>query len=538
MASRDPLEEEFREFVAARSGALLRTAYLLAGDWATAEDLLQTALTKTYLAWKRLGGIEAVEPYARRVLVNTSTSWWRRRWHGERPDRGAARAGRRRRDRAAARPGRALAAPAGAARPAAGRAGAALLRGHVGGADRRAAGDLPGHGEEPDLPGAGHAAPPARRRGRAGPGRRAASRAAADRPDVPHRPAVRTSAGTVRSGGAGTPTRRAPATGVTGAPPPGRPSGTRAGPTAPRPTARPLRRAPSRSARRSCCPSPRRPCQSAPAPVTSSERSPAPVRQPDRRAAASLPGAHVTSWNGRCGRPSRTRSPSPARCAPTRPGRRSGGPPDPATPVPVAGLALGGGHHRPGQRGHGPARRRPPAGRARPIVVIGDPDPSGRPTPRPTVAVPLARTVARNTRGRPARRPARWSAADGKRLVLPGVGPVERAHVLPNGGGWLVIGAQTAAGRYPLGRPRRRAAQVLLAGADADRPVARTAGRWPGATAPTCCRREWSAPSSSRPVRTPTPAGADPVRFVGDGVLVASSTGRADAPLAARRRGS
>lgn len=85
MASRDPLEEEFRDFVAARSAALLRTAYLLTGDWATAEDLLQTALTKTYLAWKRLGGIEAVEPYARRVMVNTSTSWWRRRWHGERP---------------------------------------------------------------------------------------------------------------------------------------------------------------------------------------------------------------------------------------------------------------------------------------------------------------------------------------------------------------------------------------------------------------------------------------------------------------------
>ncbi|HEU5110742.1 MAG TPA: SigE family RNA polymerase sigma factor [Micromonosporaceae bacterium] len=85
MTARSTLEEEFREFVAARSAALLRTAYLLAGDWATAEDLLQTALTKTYLAWKRLGEIEAVEPYARRVLVNTATSWWRRRWHGERP---------------------------------------------------------------------------------------------------------------------------------------------------------------------------------------------------------------------------------------------------------------------------------------------------------------------------------------------------------------------------------------------------------------------------------------------------------------------
>jgi RNA polymerase sigma-70 factor (sigma-E family) len=85
VTDRHSVEDDFREFVAARSPALLRTAYLLTGDWATAEDLLQTALTKIYLAWRRLGEIEAVEPYARRVLVNTSISWWRRRWHGERP---------------------------------------------------------------------------------------------------------------------------------------------------------------------------------------------------------------------------------------------------------------------------------------------------------------------------------------------------------------------------------------------------------------------------------------------------------------------
>jgi RNA polymerase sigma-70 factor, ECF subfamily len=81
----DRIDEQFREFVAARSAALLRTAYLLTGDWAHAEDLLQTALTKTYLAWRRLGAIDCVEPYARRVLVTTATSWWRRRWHAERP---------------------------------------------------------------------------------------------------------------------------------------------------------------------------------------------------------------------------------------------------------------------------------------------------------------------------------------------------------------------------------------------------------------------------------------------------------------------
>jgi RNA polymerase sigma-70 factor (sigma-E family) len=79
------IEREFRTFVTERSATLLRTAYLLGGDWATAEDLLQIALTKTYLAWRRLGEIEAVDAYARRVLVNTATSWWRRRWHGERP---------------------------------------------------------------------------------------------------------------------------------------------------------------------------------------------------------------------------------------------------------------------------------------------------------------------------------------------------------------------------------------------------------------------------------------------------------------------
>jgi RNA polymerase sigma-70 factor (sigma-E family) len=83
---RDPAAElEFRDFVAVRSAALHRTAYLLVGDWALAEDLVQTALVKTYVAWRRLDGVAAVEPYARKVMVNTATAWWRRRWRGERP---------------------------------------------------------------------------------------------------------------------------------------------------------------------------------------------------------------------------------------------------------------------------------------------------------------------------------------------------------------------------------------------------------------------------------------------------------------------
>ncbi len=59
--------------------ALLRTAYHLTGNRADAEDLLQAALAKTYLAWDRIREREAVDGYVRRVLVNTQTSWWRRR---------------------------------------------------------------------------------------------------------------------------------------------------------------------------------------------------------------------------------------------------------------------------------------------------------------------------------------------------------------------------------------------------------------------------------------------------------------------------
>ena len=79
----------FEEFVAARSGSLLRTAFLLTRDHALAEDLLQTVLTKAYLAWGRVDG--APEPYVRRILVNTYASWWRRKWNGEKPTGGAAR---------------------------------------------------------------------------------------------------------------------------------------------------------------------------------------------------------------------------------------------------------------------------------------------------------------------------------------------------------------------------------------------------------------------------------------------------------------
>lgn len=81
-----PTDEQFTELVHAAWPALYRTAYLLVGHRGDAEDLVQTALAKTYASWGRVREVDAAAGYARTVLVNTATSWFRRRgWRAERP---------------------------------------------------------------------------------------------------------------------------------------------------------------------------------------------------------------------------------------------------------------------------------------------------------------------------------------------------------------------------------------------------------------------------------------------------------------------
>src|SRR5213080_3905416 len=70
------VDPSFDAFVADRSTALLRTAYLLTGDRGYAEDLLQTALLRVFRHWSRAR--EAPEAYARQVLVNLSRDRLRR----------------------------------------------------------------------------------------------------------------------------------------------------------------------------------------------------------------------------------------------------------------------------------------------------------------------------------------------------------------------------------------------------------------------------------------------------------------------------
>jgi RNA polymerase sigma-70 factor (sigma-E family) len=77
--------EGFAQFVEARQRALQRTAWLLTGDWALAEDLVQTALARSWPRWERIRRRDDPEIYVRRVMVNTWASWSRRRWRGEHP---------------------------------------------------------------------------------------------------------------------------------------------------------------------------------------------------------------------------------------------------------------------------------------------------------------------------------------------------------------------------------------------------------------------------------------------------------------------
>ena len=70
--------DDFRQFMAARSAALLRTAYLLTGDRGHPEDLVQSALTKAYRHWGKVRRSGVPEAYVRRILVNERNSRWRR----------------------------------------------------------------------------------------------------------------------------------------------------------------------------------------------------------------------------------------------------------------------------------------------------------------------------------------------------------------------------------------------------------------------------------------------------------------------------
>jgi RNA polymerase sigma-70 factor (sigma-E family) len=76
---------EFDRFVAGRYASLVRSAFLLIGDRGEAEDLVQSALYRTFRSWHRLTAAEAAEAYTRTTMLRLALRWRRRRWRGEIP---------------------------------------------------------------------------------------------------------------------------------------------------------------------------------------------------------------------------------------------------------------------------------------------------------------------------------------------------------------------------------------------------------------------------------------------------------------------
>jgi RNA polymerase sigma-70 factor (sigma-E family) len=70
---------EFEEYVRTRQDALLRSARRLVPDPVDAQDLLQTALARTYRRWDGIADKSLADAYLRRVMINTRTEWWRAR---------------------------------------------------------------------------------------------------------------------------------------------------------------------------------------------------------------------------------------------------------------------------------------------------------------------------------------------------------------------------------------------------------------------------------------------------------------------------
>ncbi|WP_301035897.1 SigE family RNA polymerase sigma factor [Nocardioides sp.] len=84
MAMEQPGLEDFEAFVAAHERSLRRTAYLMCGDWARAEDATQDGLLKLYRSWPRLDRGPALRSYAHRAVTTAVLDQARRPWRRER----------------------------------------------------------------------------------------------------------------------------------------------------------------------------------------------------------------------------------------------------------------------------------------------------------------------------------------------------------------------------------------------------------------------------------------------------------------------
>ena len=84
----DPAPDDagFREWMIVRASTLRRKAFLLCGDWAAADDLVQDVLVAMYPRWSRIVRGGHVDAYANRVLVGSMSTHGAVRGGGNDPD--------------------------------------------------------------------------------------------------------------------------------------------------------------------------------------------------------------------------------------------------------------------------------------------------------------------------------------------------------------------------------------------------------------------------------------------------------------------
>lgn len=78
-------QEAFREYVLARKATLLRTAYLLSGDWHRAEEIVSTTVVKLYTKWRKIAAAGNPDAYVRKIVVRVWLDETRRPWRREQP---------------------------------------------------------------------------------------------------------------------------------------------------------------------------------------------------------------------------------------------------------------------------------------------------------------------------------------------------------------------------------------------------------------------------------------------------------------------
>ena len=81
--STEQRDAAFSDFVRARRTHLRRVAYAICGDWHRADDLVQTALVKLYVAWPRIVRDGREEAYVRTIIVRADIDEHRRPWRRE-----------------------------------------------------------------------------------------------------------------------------------------------------------------------------------------------------------------------------------------------------------------------------------------------------------------------------------------------------------------------------------------------------------------------------------------------------------------------